>query len=142
MGRARELVLMIYSINMKFAFITLLIVLFFGLFFSTQAEASCRREATVKYQTRSGWSKSYAVKVNFMSGNELNQATNSLDYSSFSVYAIIFWGENQVSVIKLKGPLLCGSEVTCSCIDNTVFDLQGYDQKSDKWNICLGDLCF
>jgi len=82
------------------------------------------------------------VEVSFLTGSELNTATSSFDYSSGSVYATIFWDQDEVSVIKLINILLCGYKVTCDCIDNTLMDLQGYDQDGDKWNICLGSFCF
>jgi hypothetical protein len=109
---------------------------------TSEVSAKCRRVAVVKYQQQYGWSKKYTVEVTFMTGYELNQATRSYDYNSYSVYAIIFWGEGQASVIKLKSYLLCGYEVTCDCIDNSIYDLQGYDQDGDKWNICLSDICY
>lgn len=108
----------------------------------TNVDAKCRRTATVKYEQQNGWSKKYTVEVTFMTGYELNQATTSYDYDMYSVYAIIFWGEGQASVIKLKTYLLCGTEVTCDCINNSIYDLQGYDQDGDKWNICLGNYCY
>jgi len=127
---------------MKSKIITIAMTFVFLFGFLAEVEAKCRRVATVKYEQQYGWSKKYTVEVTFMTGYELNQATSSYDYSSYSVYAIIFWGEGQASVIKLKSYLLCGTEVTCDCIDNSIYDLQGYDQDGDKWNICLGDYCF
>lgn len=109
---------------------------------SLLASAKYREVATVKYQQQYGWSKNYTVEVTFMTGYELNQATRTVNYSPYSVYGIIFWGQNQASVIKLNGFFACGSEVTSSCIENTIYDLQGYDQDGDKWNICLGNYCY
>ena len=104
--------------------------------------ASCKRVAKVKYQQKYGWSKLYTVNVTFMTGLELNRATSSYKYSSSSVYGIIFWDNDQASVIKLTTFLLCGLEVTCECIDNSLYDLKGYDQDDDLWNICLSAYCF
>ena len=108
----------------------------------SNAEAKCVLKATVKYQQQYGWSKKYTVNVTFMSGMELNQATTSYDYSTYSIYAIIFWGEGQATVIKLKSYLMCGYEVTCNCVQNSIYDLQGHDQDGDKWNICLSGYCY
>ena len=104
--------------------------------------AKCTRKAVVKYQQEYGWSKNYTVDVTFMTGFELNQATNSVKYGIPSVYAIIFWGEGKATVIKLTSYLLCGYEVTSECIDNSIYDLQGNDQDGDKWNICLSGICY
>jgi hypothetical protein len=106
------------------------------------ASAKCVRVADVKYQQQYGWSKMYRVEVSFMSGMELNSATSTYNYSSYSNYAIIFWAEGQATVIKLSSIIMCGYTVTCSCIDNLIMDLQGYDQDGDKWNICLGQFCY
>jgi len=103
---------------------------------------ACRRIATVKYQQQYGWSKKYTVEVTFLTGLELNQATGTYNYRSSSVYAVIFWDQGEATVIRLSSVLLCGYEVDCECIDNTIMDLQGYDQDDDKWNICLSDFCF
>lgn len=126
---------------MKPRFFSLVLSVFFCLTFWSDASAKCQRVATVKYQQQFGWSKKYTVEVNFMSGYELNQATKSFDYTTLSVYAIIFWGEGQATVIKLSSILACGMEVTCSCIDNALLDLKGVDQDGDQWNICLSNYC-
>jgi hypothetical protein len=111
------------------------------LLFVLNIEAKCRRIATVKYQKLYGWSKSYTVEVQFMSGSELNDATESYNYNSFSDYAIIFWGEGKATIIRIKSYTGCDRIVYCDCIDNSIYDYQGFDQDGDKWNICLGDYC-
>jgi hypothetical protein len=95
----------------------------------------------VKYQTQDGWSKKYTVDVTFISGSELNTATNSFKYNAFSVYAIIFWSKDEATVIKVKTFLTCGTEVEKSCITNTFGDLKGIDQEDREWNICKDDIC-
>lgn len=96
----------------------------------------------VKYQTQNGWSKKYTVDVTFMTGSELNTATKSFKYSSFSVYAIIFWSKDEATIIKLKTYLACGTEVDKSCITNTIGNFEGVDQDEDEWSICKDDICF
>ena len=95
----------------------------------------------VKYQTQDGWSKKYTVDVTFISGSELNTATNSFKYNAFSVYAVIFWSKDEATVIKVKTFLTCGTEVEKSCITNTFGDLKGIDQEDREWNICKDDIC-
>ena len=128
------------NMKLKFliAFLTFILIVTFWL----TSEAKCRRVATVKYQQQYGWSKKYTVEATFMTGTELNHATNTYNYSSYSVYAIIFWDKGQATVIKLKSYLLCGYDVTCDCIENSLYDLQGFDQDGDKWNICLSYYCY
>lgn len=102
--------------------------------------AKCTTVAKVKYEANYGWSKLYTVDVTFMSGSELNSTTSTFNYSPYNVYAIIFWNNDQATVIKLT--LTTISNVTCSFIENQILDLQGYDQDGDKWNVCLKSICF
>lgn len=104
--------------------------------------AKCRREAKVKYETTYGWSKLYSVEVIFLTGLELNRATTSIDYNSFSNYAVIFWAEGEATVIEIDSLLFCGVEFECDCLENQIFDLEGQDQDGDKWIICIKSFCF
>lgn len=120
--------------------ILILLIIFSG-FFSFNIYAKCVKDAQVKYKQQHGWSKKYSVEVTFMTGSELNSATNTYNYSSYSVYGIIFWGNNEASVIKISSFTLCGFEVTCDCI-SSMYDLKGVDQDGDEWNICLSNFCY
>lgn len=126
---------------MKINNIILILVLTITVFSAEELESKCRRDAKVKYMTEYGWSKLYDVEVIFMTGYELNTATNTFNYNAYAVYGVIFWAQNQATVIKLSTILLCGSEVTCDCVENSLVNLTGYDQDGDKWSICLGRLC-
>ena len=95
-----------------------------------------------KYKTEYGWSKKYTVDVTFMTGSELNMATRTFKYNSFSVYGIIFWDDDEATVIKLKNFTTCGTEVDKTCITSVFGDLKGSDQDGDEWNICKDDFCF
>lgn len=117
----------------------LLAFLIFGIF---TASAKYTQTCVVKYQTQNGWSKKYTVDVSFMTGTELNEATNSYKYSSYSTYAIIFWGKDQATVIKLSSYTGCGTEVDKNCITNTYTDLKGKDQDNDVWKICVSNYCY
>jgi len=77
-----------------------------------------------------------------MTGSELNSATTSFNYSSYSTYAIIFWGEGQASVIKLSSYTGCVSEADKNCITNTYTNLKGRDQDNDDWEICVSNYCY
>lgn len=119
-----------------------IILIFFFLFiFYNSADARYRQTCVVKYMTQEGWSRKYTVDVTFISGTELNEATNSFKYSAFSVYAVIFWGEGQASVIQISTFLVCGQDVDERCITNTIGDLKGKDQDGDEWKICVSDFC-
>jgi len=111
-------------------------------FVITSVFAKYTQTCEVRYETESGWSKAYTVDVSFLTGSELNTATNTFKNSSFSTYAVVFWSQGEASVIKLSPMLLCGAEVDKSCITNTLGDLKGPDQDGDEWKICLSNFCF
>jgi len=117
----------------------LLLILFFT---STDVFAKYTQTCVVNYMTQNGWSKNYTVDVSFMTGTELNEATNSYNYSSYSTYAIIFWGEDKASVIKLSSYTACALEVDKNCITNTYSALKGQDQDGDDWKICVSNYCY
>lgn len=117
----------------------LLLVLFFTL---STAEAKFRRTCKVKYKKEYGWSQYYTVEVTFMSGFELNQATRSYDYSTYSLYAVVFWGKEQASVIKTSSLAACGMEPKEDCVNGRVTNLEGEDQEDRKWEICTMTYCF
>lgn len=122
---------------MKKLILVVILILFFNISFSRYKQV-CK----ASYKTESGWSKKYTVEITFMTGLELNQATNSFRYSSYSVYAIIFWDQGQATIIKLSSYLVCGTEATKDCITNTIGDLKGKDQDEDEWKICINTYCF
>ncbi|WP_167618041.1 hypothetical protein [Maribellus sediminis] len=93
------------------------------------------QKCVAQYQTRDGWSNAYNVNVNFMSGTALNNATNTFNYSTTSVYGVIFWDKGQASVIKITTYLPCGGTVDRSCINSVLGPLKGKDQDGDVWRI-------
>ncbi|MNK96494.1 hypothetical protein D3C87_1167770 [compost metagenome] len=126
-----------YRIKKRYLFLLMAFTLL-----TLKAEAKYNQTCIVRYTTEEGWSKKYTVDVTFISGTELNEATNSYKYSSYSIYGVIFWGEGRASVIKISNFLSCGSEVTKSCITNTYGDIKGKDQDDDEWKICVSDYCY
>jgi hypothetical protein len=111
-------------------------------FISLNSYARYTQTCSVKYWTQEGWSKKYTVDVTFMSGFELNDATNSLRYYAYSTYAIIFWGNDKATVIKISSFTGCGFEVDKDCIANNIYDLKGKDQDDDEWKICVSSYCY
>jgi hypothetical protein len=96
----------------------------------------------VKYKQDFSWSDYYTIEVTFMSGTELNKATKSFDYDSFSTYAIVFWGDDKATIIKLTSWTSCGSEVKQNCISNSITNLAGEDKEGRGWEICTKNICF
>lgn len=112
------------------------------LFALSSAEAKFRQTCKVKYKKEYGWSQYYTVEVTFLSGFELNQATRSYNYNTYSLYAVVFWGKEQASVIKTSSTSLCGTEPKEDCINARVNNLVGEDQEERKWEICTMSYCF
>jgi len=108
---------------------------------SINASAKFTETLNIKYETRYGWSKYYTVDVTFITGYELNQATRTFNYSSYSTYAVVFWGQGQATVIKLSGYVACGFDAQPYCLMYNT-SLQGIDQDGDKWFICLTNVCY
>lgn len=124
---------------MKIFPVSLLIALLISFNTSAKFVKSC----IAQYLTEDGWSKKYTVDVSFLSGSELNEATNSFNHDIYKVYAVIFWDNNETTIIKIStftGG--CGSIVKESCITNLVMDLKGTDQDGDTWKICARDFCY
>jgi hypothetical protein len=70
--------------------------------------------------------KSYHVQAISTTGSELNSATHTFDYQSWSKYVVIFWAENQATVIEMGYgyygiPGIYGSD--------------GTDQENRPWSI-------
>jgi hypothetical protein len=61
-----------------------------------------RLKVCAQYQTRSGWSDSYGGTANVISGSFLNKKAGAPHFDSSSSYAVIFWGNDQATVLKLR----------------------------------------
>lgn len=106
------------------------------------ADAKYTQTCRVKYKKNYGWSSYYTVDVTFMSGIELNRATKTYNYTSYSTYAIIFWDKGEASVIEISSYIGCGSEVKQSCISNRVTNMTGEDREGRGWEICTQNYCY
>ena len=89
-------------------------------------------EVTVcaKYQTESGWSDGYKVNAYVLKGSELNSATNSFDYTSFSTYTVIFWSDDQATIIEMDSPYL------------SYVGTEGTDQIGRIWKVAKTSVCY
>lgn len=115
--------------------------------FSTQiVSAQCTRDAEIKYKRADKtWSKRYNVDVTFMGGTDLNEATETSNYYIYGVYAIIFWDDDQVTIIDVANDNLLScpaSSIDCDCINSMSFDYNGKDQNGTYWEICIKDYCY
>jgi hypothetical protein len=96
----------------------LLLAAFF--FAALPAFAAERMEVCAKY-TPSG--KQYKVQATIISGSDLNTATRTFNYNSFSTYAVIFWDKDEASVIELDWGTV------------SVLGTNGRDQTGRSWEI-------
>jgi len=105
-----------------FLFLTTLVI--FGNALAAEEIKVCAR-----YETSNGWSKGYSVQARKLTGSEMNRATSSFNYESWSTYVVIFWDNDQASVIKMDMPYL------------SAIGLQGIDQEGRKWEIAKTSFC-
>lgn len=106
-------------------------------------DAKCRKQGTIKYkQDDYNWSKKYTVDITFMTGTEMNQATGSLTYESYYNYAVIFWDNDQTTIIKINFLTCAYTNFDCSCLNYVSTDLRGNDKRGIEWNICLSGNCY
>lgn len=99
------------------------------------ASAKFHRQENVRYETETNWSDSYLVDVTFATGFELNQATNSFDYDTFTLYAAVFWTNHEASIIKLTDFNMCGVDANESCLPDYFGPHSGTDQMGRRWEI-------
>lgn len=104
------------------------------------AMASYREACTVRYETESGWSSGYQVECIYLTGAELNSATATFNYQAFDTYAVVFWKQNEASVIRLKGYFVCGMEATGQCASMSYMPVKGTDQQGRTWKVCAPTL--
>ncbi len=110
--------------------IALAFVLAIGIGVTRPAVASQREEVCVKYQTEIGWSHGYAVQGNVVQGSELNVATGSFQYDSFSTYVVVFWAQGEASILKVDFPYL------------SPLDQSATDQYGRQWEVSAGGVCY
>lgn len=96
---------------------------------SLNIAASEKVTVCAKYRKEYGWSEGYKVEASLMTGSELNSATHSFNYTGFSKYVVIFWSEEQVSIIELSMPYL------------NAIGTDGEDQQGRKWEIAKTNFC-
>lgn len=110
---------------------TIILITFYANVFAISLNQT---DVCVKYETRSGWSKGYAVQGHLRSGTELNRATNSFRFKSHSDYVVVFWGEGQATILQL--PAFSSGRVP-------IYERRVKDQEGRNWRIKSGHMyCF
>lgn len=110
-----------------------------GAAFPAHAKLTLTRPA--RYDTKDGPSNWYTVKITFMTGDEMQTATDRWGrYNYFTRYAVIFWGPGQATVIDLGGGGFCGPTFDSMCfigIEGMARSESGEDQEGRTWHICI-----
>ncbi|WP_126421188.1 hypothetical protein [Asticcacaulis excentricus] len=108
---------------------------------ASPAGAEVTTAAKVRYDVSYGQSDWYDMRVTFLLGSELNRATKSFNYSAWDKYALLFFGEGEVAIIKLENIFVsCNQEFSVSCLPS-FGNLTGEDQSGKKWEICTRRYC-
>ena len=94
---------------------------------SASSETVC-----VKYETEYGWSKSYQVTGTVIKGTELNSRTGTYNYSPYSTYVVVFWDEDQASILELD--FYSGSIST--------YGQSATDQRGRSWQVSQTSYCY
>lgn len=77
-----------------------------------------------------GTGKAYRVEAQIMDGSELNDRAGGYRFSSIKTYVLIWWAEEEVSIIELDysfGPTISGTE--------------GEDQNGYRWDVSTSSYC-
>jgi hypothetical protein len=99
----------------------------------------------VSVKSRAGWGDWVERKsIQFSTGFELNDRTKSFDYEAFSNYAVVWFDERQVAIIKLNELLITGMRFEKSALSlyQRFGELTGEDKQGRQWKFCLHSYCF
>lgn len=112
-----------------------------AILYAPAAQARYAQTASVRTVTRNGSADWYKVDVNFLTGQELNTATRTINYDAFGAYAMVFWGGHQATVIALENTIICGAKFERRCVPS-FGNLNGKDQEGREWEICTAAFCY
>lgn len=94
------------------------------------ASAVCVASERIEICAKQGRGKGYQVPATLIDGSELNSKTNTVRFTSFAKYVVIFWDEGQASIIELDLPYL------------SILGTDGRDQEGRKWQISTSSICY
>jgi hypothetical protein len=110
--------------------------------FGSKTQAAYREPCKAKYESSVGWSPYYDVQCIYVTGGELAVSTGSLRFDILKTYVVIFWAQDQASVIEIKDFVICGSEAKDRCADAIFGKVHGPDQEGRHWEVCQeGHIC-
>jgi hypothetical protein len=102
--------------------LAILTVLLAAVAFGGSAQGEERVDVCAVY---SDTGRTYHVNAIFATGSDLNQTTHTFNYNVLGRYIVIFWAQNQASVIQMNA--LFGGPSYISSI--------GFDQEGRSWQI-------
>lgn len=97
---------------------------------ATLFSASASAVEKLRVCAKQGNGRSYQVEASLYDGSELNSATKSIRFTSFSKYVVIFWSQNEASIIELNHRYI------------GVTGVDGTDQEGRKWEVSTSSICF
>lgn len=95
------------------------LIITFSMFSTAFAQINNKQKVCAEYV---GTGRKYYVNANILTGQDLNQKTNSEKFDSMGNYIVIFWGPENVSIIKENNCYLSS-------------DCEGIDQKGYRWKV-------
>ena len=108
-----------------------IIFLSFFIFFTINAFAYEVVKACAIYQNTG---KNYKIEIQIYQGSELNERTNTLNYLHFAYYGVIFWSNDQATIIEFD--YFLGSFPT-------LYGVNGKDQRGYPWEVRSGhNFCY
>ena len=117
-------------------FMRILAITLYGLLLisTSNLKAEVRRQCRVFYQTNDGWSRGVVTEVTFLTGFELGQKINDFTLLSTDRYALIWFKQGEVAIIKLDAYVICGLKFTGQDFKQMFFvrdDVEG-NQTNDR----------
>lgn len=106
------------------------LIAFFIILFSINLHAVEKDIVCIKYQTQNGWSQAYEVEGTILKGFDLNRLTMSNSYTPLSTYVVVFWDNNQATIIESDASMI------------TLLESSGKDQKGVMWKVKKGGICY
>ena len=115
---------------MKINLIKIHLFTLFILFFSSNLIAIEKDVVCIKYQTQSGWSQAYEVEGTILKGFDLNRLTMSNAYKPLVTYVVVFWENNQATIIESDSLMI------------TLMESNGVDQNGVTWKVKKGGISY
>lgn len=118
-----------------------LFIVWFLLFIGISSDAEVRRYCMVQYEKDYGWSRAYRMEVTFLTGFEIAQKTGNYNFDLYGKYALLWFGEGQVAILKIDSYSITGNVLNRNDFRNlfmfnsSVDAVQVNDEDRTVWRI-------